>query len=306
MADYLTFQNIYEAIERIIKATKGSKKTMIKELANMTYFEMLSCDELYPMYWLRDFDDRMASVAPATISGLAVGATSADPLDLTTEDAHGLAVGAIVSIYDVVGMTEVNNRAWRVSAVGSTVTCQLKDLDNVVIDSTGYTAYTSGGSLVHRGLVLPNIDVERILSVNWDGYVDPLTKIDENELEKQTNWWGSNYSKPTRYMHRKKFDGAGAEVNIMLWFPGADAAYDMRFWAELRVSPMSADADAPRLPHRFHNGIIAGTAIKLIQYDMQIENPSVWAGIYQFHISQLKEFNRKFYERDKFVKPFMV
>jgi len=67
------------------------------------------------------------------------GATTADPVVITSNN-HGLQTGDTVSIADVVGMTEINGRAFTVTRVDAN-TFSLDDEDG-----TGHTAYTSGGT----------------------------------------------------------------------------------------------------------------------------------------------------------------
>lgn len=309
MADYLTFADIYGAIERAVKQLKGSQQTLIKEMANMAYFEMLGSETLYPFFWLRDFDDTLYALAPSTISSI----TQADPAVITTSSTHGLTAGDLVSIYNIAGMTELNNRTYKVNTAPTTTTLTLIDLDGSdVIDSTAYTAYSSDGNIVHRGLTLATTgkNVERILSCAFHDYTDNLTEITPKELEETTKWWNDNTSRPQRYLHRKTYTlTSGAETNQILWFPGSDAAYDFRYWIEKRVSPMSSDTDVPQLPPRFHYGIIAGAVSRLIEMNVQVENAVIWPGIYKAHIEGLRKFNRKFYQDNDVAfreKPFLL
>lgn len=308
MADYLTFANIYGAINRVVKKLKGSQNDLVKEMANMAYFEMLGSETLYPFFWLRDFDDSLYALAPSTISGI----TQADPAVITTSAAHGLTAGDLVSIYNITGMTELNNRTYKVGTVGTTTTFNLLDLDGNNIDSSGYTAYSSDGNVVHRGLTLATSgkNVERILSCAFHDYTDNLIEITPKELEETTKWWNDNTSRPQRYLHRKIYTLAdGTETNQLLWFPGSDAAYDFRYWLEKRVSPLSNDADVPQLPPRFHYGIIAGAVSRLIEMNVQVENAVIWPGIYKAHIEGLRKFNRKFYQDNDQAfreRPFML
>lgn len=76
-----------------------------------------------------------ATTAAKTITAI----TLANPA-VVTSSAHGLANGTIIVITGVVGMTQLNGRAF-VIANQATNTFELKG-----IDSTGYGAYTSGGS----------------------------------------------------------------------------------------------------------------------------------------------------------------
>ncbi len=75
-----------------------------------------------------------ALAATKTISG----ATAANPV-VVTATAHGYANGAIVKIANVVGMVQLNNRAF-VVANQATNTFELKG-----VDGTNYSAYLSGG-----------------------------------------------------------------------------------------------------------------------------------------------------------------
>jgi hypothetical protein len=67
------------------------------------------------------------------------GATQADPCVLTTEP-HNIAVGDEIYIQGVAGMTELNDAIYEVSAVTATTI-------TIGIDASGFTAYSSGGSL---------------------------------------------------------------------------------------------------------------------------------------------------------------
>ena len=69
-------------------------------------------------------------------------ATQANPCVLTTSAPHGITVGSKIYIRGISGMTELNGVTTTVSAVPSTTTLQL---DN--INSTTYTAYSSGGRI---------------------------------------------------------------------------------------------------------------------------------------------------------------
>ena len=68
------------------------------------------------------------------------GITQSRPARLTFDAAHRLETGFAVYLSGIGGMTELNNRTVRVTKVSDTVV----DLDDV--DSTDFSAYTSGGS----------------------------------------------------------------------------------------------------------------------------------------------------------------
>lgn len=72
-------------------------------------------------------------------------ATQANPVVITS-NAHGYANGDDVEIFSVGGMTQLNNRRFRVANVTAN-TFQLNDIYGVAIDGTAFSAYTAGGQV---------------------------------------------------------------------------------------------------------------------------------------------------------------
>lgn len=82
----------------------------------------------------------LLQVSTATSAAKTItAATAANPV-VVTSSTHGLANGTVVVITGVVGMTELNGRAF-VVANQATNTFELKG-----VDGTAYTTYASGGS----------------------------------------------------------------------------------------------------------------------------------------------------------------
>lgn len=77
----------------------------------------------------------------ATITGV----TQADPGVVTTSAPHGLSSGDEVQISGVEGMRELNNRNFKLGGVTAT-TFQLREMDQSLLNTVGYGAYTSGGT----------------------------------------------------------------------------------------------------------------------------------------------------------------
>ena len=295
MADFLTFKQIYGAVERLVKQS-GGRRDLAKNIINMVYLdEVLEADDLYPLYWLRKMVDSKAAVAP---TGTITGITAASPPVVTV--ANSFNNGDIISIYNVVGMTEVNNRTFLVSSV-SAADLELEDLDAVDIVGASYSAWTSGGTVHHRGITLDVNDTQRILSAAWHDERE-MFEIDSKTLEEEQRWWDDATARPERYMHYKSYLAAGTEINRMLWFPASDAAYDLRWWEVIRGTLLSADGDVPLLPPQFHNTIISGAAVRLIESSAQVENAVVWPGIYAGQLGAIASFNRKFYQNHEMEK----
>lgn len=103
-----------------------------------------------------------ATAATKTITGI----TSASP-PVVSSTSHGYTAGQIVYIDAVVGMTQVNKRAF-VVANPATNTFELKG-----IDGSGYTAYVSGGTAALKTMT----NVGEIAAINslFDG--------ESNEIE---------------------------------------------------------------------------------------------------------------------------
>ena len=78
----------------------------------------------------------------ATITGV----TQANPAVVTTSAAHTFANGENATITGVIGMTELNGNAYVIGNVTSTT------FELTGIDSTAYTAYSSGGSAQSDGI----------------------------------------------------------------------------------------------------------------------------------------------------------
>ena len=107
------------------------------------------------------------------------GATSANPVVITSI-AHGLANGTVVFIDSVVGMVELNGRAF-VIANQATDSFELKG-----VDGTTYTAYASGGTALPKTMTevanvknvtlfdgsAPEIDVTNLRSRRREYLVD--------------------------------------------------------------------------------------------------------------------------------------
>jgi hypothetical protein len=79
-------------------------------------------------------------------------ATAASPC-VVTVTSHGWgAAGVIltVRIHDIVGMTQLNNNLYRATIIDAN-SVSLQDLNGIDLDSSGYTAYSSGGSMYNVG-----------------------------------------------------------------------------------------------------------------------------------------------------------
>lgn len=109
-------------------------------------------------------------VATAAGSAKTITAITAANPPVVTSAAHGLTAGTIVLISSVVGMIELNNRAFVVANPAAN-TFELKG-----IDATAYTAYASGGSAVPQTM----LEVGSVISM--DGYDGEAPDVDVSHL----------------------------------------------------------------------------------------------------------------------------
>ena len=83
-----------------------------------------------------------------TVTRTITNITQANPAVVTTSEAHGFINGQSVTITDVVGMTQVNGNSYYASIASGTTFAIYTDADlTIPVDSTGFTAYTSAGTV---------------------------------------------------------------------------------------------------------------------------------------------------------------
>lgn len=121
------------------------------------------------------------------------GITQADPAVVTTASAHGLSNGDEVFISGVVGMTQINNRNYKINNV-TTFTYELQDMGGTDIDSTGFSAYASGGT--HNEVYqIPTVyQASEVGALNFVQSGDVVTIVHPNHRPREllrfgdTNW----------------------------------------------------------------------------------------------------------------------
>ena len=110
---------------RLIPFTFSTEQTYVLEFGNQ---------------YIRFFKDNgQITEGNKTITAI----TAANPA-VVTSSSHGYSNGDFVNISGVVGMTQVNGKTFKV-ADKTTNTFELQNVDGTDINSSGYTAYSSGG-----------------------------------------------------------------------------------------------------------------------------------------------------------------
>lgn len=102
------------------------------------------------------------------------GITQASP-GVFSVASHGLIVDEEVLIEDVGGMTEVNNKRYKVNTVPGAGTFSLKDIDTeVALDTTSLTAYTSGGTVKRVYEVTTTYDEDDLFQIKYAQSADVM------------------------------------------------------------------------------------------------------------------------------------
>jgi len=111
-------------------------------------------------------NDGMTDQNPVTITGI----TQAHP-GVVTAAAHGFENGDVVVIEDVVGMTEVNDLHFTVAnKTTDTFELQSQAATPVDVDTSAYTAYTSGGEVYKA----PSLNIGYVFDEDDTDEFDPL------------------------------------------------------------------------------------------------------------------------------------
>jgi hypothetical protein len=127
----------------------------------------------------------LATIVSAEANRTITGATQANPVVLTIV-AHGYANNDEIYIASVGGMTQINKRTYRLTAL-TVDTVSLQHHDGVNVDGTAFGAYTSGGtaartlvSSTHKmfvGGVRPAYDHRLSNGANLNNYVKQSTQL---------------------------------------------------------------------------------------------------------------------------------
>lgn len=118
--------------------------------------------------------------------------TQANP-GVVTSAGHGYSNGDIVYILNVVGMTQVNQRFFKVAGVTAN-TFQLQDADGINVDTTAYSAYVSGGTAARVYTVTTTYQSADLFLLRFTQAADVMTITHTSYVASQltrvaaTNW----------------------------------------------------------------------------------------------------------------------
>jgi len=302
MANYLTFAQLYAAVEQHVKQS-GGRRDLAKLVINQVYLnEVLECDDLYPLHWLRAPITNKFH-APKTITDITAAA-----IGVITSAAHTFIGGEVISIWNTEGMDEINtdytvfwsNIKLYVVVYINANTFSLQDIWGTVINTSAYTAYTGAGTILHHGWKLVGGISDIVKSVSdvsiWDGA--PLTRIMWDDFFKNPDFYlKSDSGVPKDFLFVSMFGTEGDAYEFLLTFPGAVENKTAYIMIEAAGQRLSADDDVPLLPPQFHDAIISGAVVRLMESAAQVENAIVWPTIYTAQLAAIAAYNRKFYQQ---------
>jgi hypothetical protein len=287
MTDHMTYADMKSAIQAELKQTTGKKDTIIEYMINMVYLsEVLSSAAMHPFHWLLSQDLSIRTFAPLTITGI----SAANPGAITV-DGDAPANGNIVSLYGISGMTELNGRQGVVAgSSGSSF--------NIGIDTSGFTAWSSGGKVYHRGKQLTSA-AERLWSASWNGQSGPMEPMTHKQMEGDGDRGTAHHNLdntgcPTHYLHQQAFTSTGVRTDSILWTPAPDAVYSLRLWYQIVASRLSNTTDVPLLPPRTHDVIVSGVLARMVEggnQQVKAENATIWPTLYQASLAGLQKLN---------------
>jgi hypothetical protein len=313
MANFLTFGDLISQVELAVKQYQSSMGGLVRSVINQVYLsEILQCDVFHPLHWLQ-FPIHYKLHASKAITAISQAATCQ-----ITSSSHGFRGGEVIAVWNVEGMTEVNfdynvgygNRQhfYVVDTAGIAAnTFTITDLNGIDIDSTAFTAYTSGGIILHHGWAITDQNIQKVTKVGIQNGL-PLDPIDwDTLLENPDDYVSANSGQPDNFLHMQFFTTAGIEYNYLLTFPGCQEAKLVYPLVVIEAQRLSAVTDVPLLPPQFHDTIIAGAITRLAENKVEVENAVVWPRIYNAQIEALKDYNRAWYERHKTdKKPYLL
>lgn len=225
----------------------------------------------------KTFSNTVAMVGGNTIFGLTVAGVIATPVSITgitlgspttiTAPAHGLTQGQEITLYGIVGTTQLNNV---ITVVGSVVDA---NTITVPIDSTSYTPYSSGGDVGLVELFSDNYDGTMTSNLGGSGTVNyatgaysvtfttaPVngTPIDLQYYREDSTSQGIfdfTFSAPRTNGQGSiftQFNGSGA---LMAVWPIADVEYCFHFLSVFQLQLTSDDTQANNLLYRQNIGV---------------------------------------------------
>jgi hypothetical protein len=307
VAYYTTFGEMQSRVASLSKMFTEKKTELIGHLINEVYLSEIipSLFGTHPPFWLIRESPVKRSKAPTalySISQAEVGVFATGYSGATgIVGAHNYEVEDLVAIWGVEGMTEVNGIVGRVATVPNSYSFTLTEGEgaqmSTYVDTSGFTAYSSGGYVYHHGVTAYySAWTDIILNMTFQGGkpMQPMTPDEwAKKVSRQDSPQTANY--PTHYRFKKSYDHDGGVSNHILFYPYPDTA-DLLIKYNYVEMPwrLEADSDVPLLPPQFHNVIVSGAVSKALKSD----DPErmLWSQLYSAQLTALHAYNNKYWD----------
>ncbi len=281
----ITTEKLVEKATRFLTTNAKDKvvEALVEEAIIKADRDIRVCDSLSPLAWDIMPWDGIRTSTYAKISA----ATQADPGVLTAASVdsgvtgHGFRDNSsthqdIVIIDGIAGMEELNKRAFLLEYVDAT-TFSLKTLDGLdAVDTSDYTAYSSGGVIYHAGLlldaslILANVNskwtFKRVLpGVKFDNF--PTDPISEATINREPVWLeASNAQRPKRFRYWQLMTAANTYAHYLMWYPAANSDYSLSFPYQKEVPDIDTfdGSTYPFHPDQVHPALWHGALANLV------------------------------------------
>ncbi len=205
--------------------TKEHLDHVIEDAIQTSSREIANLGGPLPMAWNRETYDEIFTRYYATISAITIadpGVITAESIDPDLSSDHGFQNDDFVYIDGIAGPTRLNRRIYRATRVSATkLTLQTLD-DQDDISTSGYEAWTGGGTIYHVGLVLPSgtiipsddWTINRVWDVNFDKFPGSKPITEERVIAED---WLSRGGRPERWRYQKYTYSDFTTSNIEHW-----------------------------------------------------------------------------------------
>lgn len=175
-----TLENVFVPEEGGAEIRPGSK--FIVELTSTTNRAKLFGFDFNETYCLVFMPNKMYVVQDGdvviSLTKNITGITAANP-GVVTSNSHGLSTGDVIYLSGISGMTELNGR-WVQVGTTATNTFTLKDLEGNNINTSSFTAYSSGGTAQKAYYLSTNYDGADLNELHFNQSADTVTITHQN------------------------------------------------------------------------------------------------------------------------------
>jgi hypothetical protein len=294
MASQISTTDLVKKAKQFI--TSDAKDPVLRALIRTAVInadrELREADSLSPLAWDIVPYDELRTCTYAKISAITqaspgvITAASVDS-DITGHGFHNNSSyhQDIVLIDGITGMEELNGRFFLLEYLGAT-TFSLKSLDGITaINTSGYTAYSSGGSVYHAGFVLKTAtiltgittwDFKRVIpSPTFDGY--PTKPIAEQLVKGSRSWTDFNQARrPVRFRYWRNMTAATTSSHYLFWYPVCNQQYNVMVPYQKEVPDIStwAGSTYPFHPPEAHDCLWHGALAILVGENTRMKRSS--------------------------------